>query len=167
MCTQENLKKRISELALKARKEIIEHNIIVERVETIKQLEEIIKFFDGTLYLGDKYSEPQIKKTGASCFAIYTNKKRPTNIIQYLGKAILTLNSLKIGDIINADGIKQIDLEALFFAREFLIPKELFEKVTMNHSYSGKVDVIEVAKELDVDYIDVIARGIELNWKLA
>lgn len=154
-------KRQIEELATSAREEVIEHKIIKEKIENVTELEKIVKYFGGVLH-EDKIIDSQIKRTGITSFEIYTNTNKPINIIQYLGKALLNLRDIKLGDTINAEGFTQADIEAAFFAREFLMPRGLFERVLIHHLDYDTFDVKAVAEELNVDYKDILIRGKEL-----
>ena len=48
-------------------------------------------------------------------------------------------------------------------AMEFMMPRELFEKVSIRHWKDNKIGCKKVAEEFGIDYMDVIKRGTELD----
>lgn len=57
-----------------------------------------------------------------------------------------------------------LEIAANYFTRAMLLPESHFLKSIMkNLNISGACNIFQVAKEFDVSYIDVIARGNDLN----
>jgi len=67
-------------------------------------------------------------------------------------------------DYYNDKPIQVVEISANYFSRAMLLPEKNFvQSVMKNLNVNGSCDIFEVAKEFCVSYVDVIARGNDLN----
>lgn len=155
----------IEKIALDARKRLVAKGIIAEDQKILKpeHLEAIITFYGGELKLHD-VSETFIEKTSNDSFTIYySTLSNYLHVIHELGHAFLNLDDMEVGDKCYFDGFGANDTEASLFARAFVMPRSNFEQVVIDHLNDGKFSIQNVAEEYQIDYLEVLARGEELN----
>ncbi len=160
-----NRKFYIEKIALDARNRLIEEKIIDPDQKALRenQLEQIVAFYGGTLVF-DNPQKTFMEKTDDNSYVIHYGKAfNYLHIIHELGHAFLNLDQMKIGGICYFDGSEETDSEASLFARAFLMPRSTFEQVVIDHLNDGKFSIQNVAKEYGIDYLEVLARGEELN----
>lgn len=156
----------IEKIALDARNRLIEKKIIDkdEKALTEEKLRKIVSFFGGELNVLDKKQDTYIEKTNNNKYVIhYYRSYNYLQVIHELGHAFLNLDQMVIGKKYFFDGLGEEDTEASLFARAFIMPRYNFEKVIISHLSDGKYSIQNVADEYDIDYLEVLARGEELN----
>lgn len=157
----------IERIALAARNRLIETRKIDKEIRALdeEQLRDIISFFGGTLENLEKAEEQTcIKKTSEKGYVIrYCKLNNYIQVIHELGHAFLILDQMKIGDTRLYHGSEEDDVEASLFARAFIMPRTDFERVVIDHLRDGKFSAQNVAKVYGVSYLEVMARGEELN----
>lgn len=156
----------IEKIALDARNRLIEKRIINEDAKALnfEQLEQIISFYGGELRVSSKQEKPSIRKKSEDEFIIQCNRKNNyLQVLHELGHAFLHLDDMKINEECYYEGYGIEDSEASLFARAFVMPRNDFEKVVIEHLNNGKYTAQNVANEYGIDYFEVLARGEELN----
>ena len=98
---------------------------------------------------------------------VYNNNKENLKILFH---EIWHFISIKIGISINQENsynpasISIDELAANFFSRIMIMPEKQFISLVINHTrQDGMCNIYSVAKDFGVDYLDVIARGNDLN----
>ena len=156
----------IEKIALDARKRLIEEKIIKndDKALSESQLVQIVSFFGGELnFLKDK-QKTYIEKTDVNKYVIHYFKEYSyLQVIHELGHAFLNFDDMEIGKMYFFDGPGVEDTEASLFARAFIMPRLNFEQVIIDHLSDGKYSIQNVAHEYGIDYLEVLARGEELN----
>lgn len=156
----------IEKIALDARNRLVEENIINKDEKSLneEQLEQIISFFGGELNVLNKERDTYIKKTDENKYVIYYYRAyNYLQVIHELGHAFLNFDQMEIDKPYFFNGFGEEDTEASLFARAFIMPRENFEQVIINHLNDGKYSIQNVANEYNIDYLEVLARGEELN----
>lgn len=130
----------------------------------------IITLFDGRLEksLDSKKNYPYICKEDDSSFVIfYRDENDFMGFFHDLGHAFLHFSQLDDSNCeMHYNGTTLFDMEAQLFARAILMPRDEFEQVVIRHTVNGKCKVQDVADVYGISYLDVIARGKELNiWE--
>lgn len=167
--------------AIEARKSCEEQNIIeMDKIKlTLEDINNIIEFFGGQL-LESNNNVQYFEKTGEEAFIVYylpqdNEKDKASSVLALLngfGKSFFQLESMDIGEIrvYSENGLATTEGEsyndsqmANYFAMEFMMPRKLFEKVSIENRKDNKVDCRKVAEEFGIDYMDVIKRGAELD----
>lgn len=167
-----NNKFYIESVAEAVRERIVEKGIIEETAcsLSIDQVRKIVEFFDGELIeisSSDSEPSPYIEKTGEGTYSIfYKPEDNFLGILHELGHAFLDLDNMEIGKRQYYVGIEKSDFGAAFFARVLAMPRKLFEEVVIRYWRNGKCNIQEVAKVYQIEYMEVLARGKELNiWE--
>lgn len=167
-----NRKFFIESVANEVRNKIVEKEIIqADACElTIDQVKSIIEFFDGKLELAPETEEftPYIKENGDSYIIYYKESNSFLSLLHELGHAFLHYPEKPRGDKkrLNFNGNEKADMEAALFARALVMPRKRFEEVIIKYLYDGKCKIHDVAKEYKIEYLEVLARGEELNiWE--
>jgi len=157
----------IEKIALDARNRLIEEGIIGEDEKALseEQLKQIVSFFGGELIVhSEKEKGTFIQKTAADKYVIYYYRQyNYIQVIHELGHAFLNFDEMEIGRSYSFDGLGKEDSEASLFARAFIMPRIKFEQVVIDYIIDGKFSVLDIAKEYRIDYLEVLARGEELN----
>ncbi len=156
----------IETVAINARKELIDNEIIKQDALTFtkEDISQIVSFFGGELTPSEREDGACIKKISDNDFKImYDETASNMDIMHELGHAFFDLKKMKVNVKLNCRGLQSEDLRAAFFARSFLLPRYIFEKIVIACSKNGKCDVQEVAKIFKIDYLSVLTRGEELN----
>lgn len=117
-----------------------------------------LSFFDGKkLNINDNMENT--KKLFHEVWHFITNKINETQIQNSESPA--TQPKL---DYYNDKSIQVVEISANYFSRAMLLPEKNFvHSVMKNLNVNGSCDIFEVAKEFCVSYVDVIARGNDLN----
>lgn len=156
----------IEKIALDARNRLIEKKIIESDEKALSQdkLIQIVAFFGGELNFLKDVKETCIEKTDKNKYVIHYHRScNYLQVIHELGHAFLNLEQMEIGKKYFFDGPGEEDTEASLFARAFIMPRVNFEQVIIDHMNNGKYSIQNVADEYDIDYLEVLARGEELN----
>ena len=83
-----------------------------------------------------------------------------------LGKAFLIMDKMKNGEIKCKKDYSLDNYDAEHFSRAFLMPSYQFAKSSIEHSVYDQVQIMDVAKDFGINYLEVIARGRELDlWQ--
>lgn len=153
------------------RNSLLEKNIHSKNALSIsfEDMRKIIMLFDGKL---EKCSDqntncPYIRRVGDSSFIIfYTDENDFMGLFHDLGHAFLHYSQLELCNEMHYNGTTLSDMEAQLFARAIIMPRDEFEQVVIQHTIDGKCNVQDVADVYGISYLDVIARGKELNiWE--
>ncbi len=156
----------IEKIALDARNRLIDKKIIKKDDKALneEQLKQIVSFFGGELNILDEEHETCIEKTEKNKYIIhYYRMYNYLQVIHELGHAFLNLDQMEVGRKYYFDGPGEEDTEASLFARAFIMPRMNFEQVIIEHISNGKYSLQNVADEYEIDYLEVLARGEELN----
>lgn len=157
----------IEKIALDARTRLVEEGIIDidEKALNEEKLKSIVKFFGGELEVhSDEKERTCIEKISEDKYIIYyCNVYNYLQAIHELGHAFLNFDDMEIGKKYYFDGSGNEDTEASLFARAFVMPRINFEQVIIDHLNDGKFSAQNVANEYKIDYLEVLARGEELN----
>lgn len=142
-------------------------NALSVSFDTVKS---IITLFDGKLEKGLdlKGNYPYIRRVDDSAFVIfYKDENDFVSLFHDLGHAFLHFSQLKDSNHeMHYNGTTLLDMEAQLFARALIMPRDEFEQVVIRHTVNGKCNVQDVADVYGISYLDVIARGKELNiWE--
>ena len=166
--------------ANEARKSCENQNIIeTDKIKlTFEDINKIVQFFGGQLL--ESNNVEYFEKIDEETFTIYylpkdTENAKATSVLALLngfGKSFFQLESMNVGDIrvYSENGLAVTEGEsyadsqmANYFAMEFMMPRKLFEKISIKHWKDNKIDCKKVAEEFGIDYMDVIKRGSELD----
>lgn len=135
-------------------------------------MKKIVALFDGNLKrcINPDVNCPYIQKTDDLSFVIYYSDENDfMGLFHDLGHAFLhfsQLPQLESGEEMHYNGTTLLDMEAQLFARAIIMPRDEFEQVVIRHTVDGKCNVQNVADVYGISYLDVIARGKELNiWE--
>lgn len=164
---QEKSKFYIERIALAARNRLIEKHIISNDVRqfNFELLKQIVEFFGGNLVNGEETDSTHIIKNDDKKYTIvYTPNDHYIKVLHELGHAFLDFDNMKTGQIYSFDGVELEDSNASLFARAFVMPRDDFEQVVINHINDGKCSIQNIANEYFIDYFDVLIRGKELNF---
>lgn len=106
-----------------------------------------------------------LKKTAKNSFLIGYKEFIVLDILHELGHAILELNDMLVGETrLKGNYYGGInELNATKFARAFIMPLNIFQKVVIQNTKNGVCNIQEVANVFGVDYSQVISRGRESN----
>lgn len=167
----------IEKIAEDARKVCEEKKIIKENLFQIDEImaHKIINFFGGKIvefdYNLDNEGElvegnTYFKKINNNKFVIGYINYSAFEIMTELGKAFLVMDNMKDGEIKCKKDYSLDNYDAEHFSRAFLMPSYQFAKSSIEHSIYDQVQIMDVAKDFGIDYLEIIARGRELDmWQ--
>lgn len=161
-----NRKFYIEKIASDARKRLVEVEIIDkdEKALSMEQLKKIVAFYGGELKIYEQDRETCIEKISEDDYVIhYCGSNNYLQVIHELGHAFLHFDNLEIGKRYRFDGLGIEDAEASLFARAMIMPRTNFEQVVIEYIKGGKYSIQDVANDYKTDYLEVLARGEELN----
>lgn len=127
-------------LARELRKRCVDNNIIKEDTTSLDftTLQKITKFVGGRLFKNNEF---------------FSYFKKIEN------EMVIKLEEI---DLISSYPYDSSMLD--YFARAFLMPEELYDKALVNNmTKESKFDIIGVAKEFGINYMEVLARGENLK----
>ncbi len=159
--------------AKKTRELCIENHIILEKTKEIslQQFSQIVNLFSGDLIISDE-SLSYFKMNENKKFTILIGsdvemKDRSLTILEALG--LVFLEDIKEGQIIylkelyntipNPDRLYGVET----FAREFLMPENLFDESLISNNTEKGFDCLKVAEDFNTNYMKVLARGEDLK----
>lgn len=155
--------------AMDAIKNDVLKNIPQRGTFSFRDLKGIVEFFGGDFREApDDDDRTYIEKSGEDSYTIeYSKKSNYLQVIHELGHVFLGhLANLSVGQRIYCRGVTAYDNEAALFARAFIMPRNDFEKVVIDNTVNGKCDIRKIAEAYGIDYVEVIARGKELDiWE--
>ncbi len=165
----------VENLARTARKLLIENGIPLQSTQYYDKstLKKIVEFFGGELEVDDDGEKPNstdfIEKTNIdNSFFIHLNIRGSSPLffraLHELGHAFLDLPNMSVGEKCYYDGHKASDIQAELFVRAFIMPSDEFELVVKDCIEDGKFNVQKIATHYEIDYVDVLIRGKELNY---
>jgi hypothetical protein len=155
--------------AEKARQYSLEYGCIDKNQRGMdeKNLRKIIELFGGEFKISEE-EEPSatITKIGDGFCIEYTKKASVLQILHELGHALLHLDDMEEGETLHCNGIQDKDTKADFFAREYLMPRDIFEIAVIDNLNNDGCDIQNIATDYGISYIEALARGVELKiWK--
>ena len=156
----------IEKIALDARERLIEKSIIKrdQKFFSNDDLSNIVSFYGGKLEFIKNPDATCIKKIDENSYVIYySSSNNYMQVIHELGHAFLNLEDMEIAQIYNCNGFVNEDNEAAFFARAFVMPRYTFESTVIEHLNDGEFCIQNIADEYKIDYLEVLARGEELQ----
>jgi Zn-dependent peptidase ImmA (M78 family) len=136
---------------------------------TPDNLKKIISFFGGTLENTKKILIEEIGVSANACiikgeknsfeikYSDNLKNMNPLKILHELGHAFFDLDTMETGQILYSNGKQSNDVKADLFAREFLMPRKLFELAIVEHLNHDGCNIDEVANKYGVDSIDVFS----------
>lgn len=165
-----------SNLGEAVRQKVEEENIIEKNklILELKDLKNILKYFRSNLIKDelDHYRISRINEERYDFIISYaidelSTKREKIDKIQilkglgqmFLMKETITNEKRKIEST-------KLGINAMYagtFARAILMPKNLFVNNVIKNSLNDEIDMYKVSDIFDVDYIDVVARGRELQ----
>lgn len=162
-------------VAERARQHCVDKNIIEEEQTSLSKedLINIVKVFGGKLEFTRK--SDLYKKINEKEYKIYCDEEKEDYVLNALaglgraffdGKYLKDNESVKINELESSDnyGYERYKISRIF-ANEFLMPRNIFEKVILKYSDDGKCKVDEVAKTYKISIFAVLEHGQELhNW---
>lgn len=138
-------------------------NIIMETFDC--ELEDINE--NGNEIKNEDY--PCIVKNGEDTYTIFYDGSNIDimSLLHELGHAFLHSEQLEQKNTKeHFNGTTVLDLEAQLFARAFIMPRDQFEEVIIQHTVDCKCDIQSIADVYGINCLDVLARGKELNiWE--
>lgn len=163
-------------LAKTSRELCIDKNIIKEDTTSLDfvTLQKITNFTGGKLFK-DNESFSYFKKLENDSFEVCIGNDIKDDEISLTTLKALALPFYKFKEIENGRVIKLEEVDFIssypydssmpeYFARAFLMPENLYDKVLVNNmTNESKFDIIEVAKEFGIHYMDALARGEDLK----
>ena len=174
-----NIQRRwyIEKIASEARNKLIEEGIVAANQRSLNenQWNSVVRFYCGRLVLRDKQSafiaEPDqndegfILKVGEREYTLqYCLPCTQFPIIFGLGCAFLHLDQMKVGETYHFNTPDEKNTEASLFARAFIMPRSsFFESVAKETSANDKCNVSKIADAFNIDCLEVLARGYDLN----
>ncbi len=157
----------IEKIALDARERLVEKKIIKREQKFLSNddLSNIVSFYGGKLEFIANPDDTCIKKIDENSYIIYyySESNNYMQVIHELGHAFLNLEDMKIAQKYNCNGFVNEDSEAAFFARAFVMPRYTFEPTVIEHLNDGEFCIQNIADEYQIDYLEVLARGEELQ----
>lgn len=164
----------VENLARTARKLLIEDGVPLQSTQYYDKdsLKKIVGFFGGRLEVEDGENANRtdfIEKINEdNAFLIHLSNIGSSPLffraLHELGHAFLDLPNMSVGEKCYYDGHKASDIQAELFVRAFIMPSDEFECVVKNCIEDGKFNVQEIATHYEIDYVDVLIRGKELNY---
>lgn len=156
-----------------ARKLCVEKNVIKEGQLSLSKedLINIVMLFGGQLeFVKDTDFYEKVSEREYKIYCDEEKEDYTLNVLAGLGRAFFDQKNMIDGQKV---GIEKLDSEkdydykrcdiSKLFAREFLMPRENFEKVLIKYMDDDKVNVTEVAKTYNIGVFPVLERGSELH----
>lgn len=163
-------------LARELRKRCVDNNIIKEDTTSLDftTLQKTTKFVGGRLFKNNEFFS-YFKKIENDKFEVCIGNDIEEDEISITVLKAIAIPFYKFKEIENERVIKLEEFDLIssypydssmleYFAQAFLMPEELYDKALVdNMTKESKFDIIEVAKEFGINYMEVLARGEHLK----
>jgi len=151
----------VESIAKKLRKRLIKEGILSDDNLKIDKntVEQIIEICGGELKRVNNKGEIKFTKTDTDRFEIcYTDIENFMSILHELGHAFLE-EDLEVGESVAYGGPSKYETSAWLFARNLVMPLDIFEKVAEENNY----EVEKIANVFGTTYHPIMIRANELN----